>query len=223
MSVLDVHSILKIINNSTRQPTLVNIDPPTTAAPDDPSNKTDATARDTDGTTTGDPSTTAASDDPTDQTDATARDRDGTTTGEVQVDSLKIGSVDTLTYTAGGSGQTVSVTLSVTENGGASTNGEVTKISIYFTNSDAFEASTTVKSGAFDHTLQTPETVTAGATVTNLAADVPSVLIDTANCQVYTHVCAVITATDDTNTSDDLTACLLAQPSILKQAPRMSR
>ncbi|XP_070546175.1 mucin-22-like isoform X2 [Ptychodera flava] len=121
---------------------------------------------------------------------------------QVRVDALSIGGVNTLTYTAGGSGQTVSVTMSATETGDAD-DGEVTKISIYFTNSDAFQDSNTVKSSAFEHTLTPAKDIPQGTQVTDLVADVASVLIDTANCQVYTHVCAVITATGDTNAADD--------------------
>ncbi|XP_077996985.1 uncharacterized protein LOC144450262 [Glandiceps talaboti] len=85
------------------------------------------------------------------------------------------------------------------KNGGS--DGSVTAINVYFCTYE--EYSTVNASAAFSATFSpSPFPIPAGGTedITNVNA---TLTLDSANCEAYSHVCAVATATGDTDDSND--------------------
>ncbi|XP_070546004.1 uncharacterized protein [Ptychodera flava] len=83
---------------------------------------------------------------------------------EVEVTELSITNAASVTYTAGGTGQAITVTLQLAETADDGTNGEVTAINVYFTNNADLRDAQIVKSDPVVHTLETPVAVATGST-----------------------------------------------------------
>ncbi|XP_077996969.1 uncharacterized protein LOC144450250 [Glandiceps talaboti] len=121
---------------------------------------------------------------------------------DVSVASTSITNAASATYTAGGSAQTITITLGLTDTG---TGGTITKMDVYFTNNADFKASGIKKSTAVSKTFSPAIDVTAGSTdvKTFIADQTVDLTIDATNCADYTHVCVVITATGDIDDTND--------------------
>ncbi|XP_070546502.1 uncharacterized protein [Ptychodera flava] len=132
---------------------------------------------------------------------------------EITVTSTSITNAGSVTYTAGGVAQTISITLGLTDTDGSSgtgTGNTISKISVYFTDNVQYESSTPAStSTAVEKTYTPAKTVTADVTddKTIIAGETVDLLIDVANCEAYTHVCVVIT-TGTANTVTDDDGCL---------------
>ncbi|XP_070546465.1 uncharacterized protein [Ptychodera flava] len=118
---------------------------------------------------------------------------------EITVTSTSITNAGSVTYTAGGVAQTISITLGLTDTdggGGTGAGNTISKISVYFTDNGEYESSTPAStSTAIEKTYTPAKAVTADVwdDKTIIAGETVDLLIDVANCEAYTHVCVVIT------------------------------
>ncbi|XP_070546173.1 location of vulva defective 1-like [Ptychodera flava] len=127
---------------------------------------------------------------------------------DVSVASTLITNADKVTYMVGGSAQTITITLGLTGDG--TDDGSVTKMEVYFTDNVKFEDRDTAKTSS-----PVAKDFTPPITVPSAASDKKDLIedetveltIDSAKCGEYSHVCVVLTATNDPDT-DDNDGCL---------------
>ncbi|XP_070546179.1 uncharacterized protein [Ptychodera flava] len=123
---------------------------------------------------------------------------------DVSVASMSITNANAVTYMVGGSAQTITITLGLSETGG--TGGSVTKMEVYFTDNVEFEDRTPAKTSSpvakdFTPAIAVPTGETDNK---NLIKDqAVQLTIDSAKCGDYTHVCVVLTATGDSVTDNN--------------------